>query len=196
LSTRLMPQTLFHDIWDSDRRHPETGERLCRVCNHPIVPPKHYYCSDNCSTLAQLSVSWDYARRQTLKRDQGCCQFPGCTRAITWQARNTTNTAHVHHIFPVKKIRRLSWDLVYEWGIEDEQRLKVFSRVYTLMFLDPNNLISYCTEHHKMIHAADGRKHDYPAEPVYKVARTFWANFWEWARRDHYTRTLDQFFGR
>ena len=113
------------------------------------------------------------------------------------------NSAHVHHIFPVADIYSLCWELLREWGLYDydrddeENREKMnhaFAVIYTLMFLDLNNLTTLCTEHHKLIHAADKRKHERGYPPVYEVARTYWANFWDWADREHYTKKLTDFF--
>lgn len=196
--SRITPSTLFHDVWPTHRRNQETGTRLCRVCNQDIVPPKHYYCSDRCAELAQAAVSWDYARRLTLRRDQGVCQFPGCGRAITWRARSTANTAEIHHILPVKKIWRLCWDLVYEWGYTEgnQERSTAFARLYTILHNDVNNLISYCPECHKTVHRSLSRKEKQNWKPPYSPPWSYWHNFWQYNEAIRYTYTLLDLWGK
>lgn len=200
MASRLMPQALFSELWP-DRPDPMRRRKyLCRLCGKPVPSPKRFYCSDECTTLVQISVSWEYTRRLVFKRDQGVCQFPGCGKAVTFRANQTSNTAHIHHIFPVKDIYKLCWELIREWNLYDydrddvEARKKmnhVFAVLYTLMFLDLNNLTTYCTECHKLVHAADNRGQWYPN---YYVPRTYWANFWDMAHREHYTKKLTDWF--
>ena len=202
MASRLMPQNLFSELWP-DRKDPNAGrgKYLCRFCGKPAVKPKHYYCSDHCHDMCQLSVNWLSARRAAYFKDGQKCVY--CSIQLKLYVGDNRPGRHVaacHHKFPVKKIFRLCWDLIKEWGLYDydrddvEARKKMnhtFSVLYTLLYLDVNNLFTYCPEHHKLIHAADNRSR---WSPNYYVPRTYWANFWDMAHREHYTKKLTDWF--
>lgn len=199
MASRLLPQTLFSSLWP-DREDPDRKWKyLCRFCGKPAVPPKQYYCSDHCRDMCQLSVNWLAARRAAYDKDGGKCVYCGIQlKLYIGDNRPGRHTAECHHKFPVAEIYKLTWDLMSEWGLDMRKEAgnsKIFATVYTLLYLDVNNLLTYCPEHHKMIHAADRRAtniYDYGAP--YEVARTYWAKFWDMANREHYTKKLDEWF--
>ena len=149
--SRLMPTSLFNTIFP-DRIDPNNPDRyLCRFCGKPSVPPKHYYCSDDCYWNCQRSVAWWFARRGTFNRDNGKCVKCG-------KKLNYDHTWDCHHVIPVKELWHIAWTSVFEnsdWeNASDKDKAKGYAIIYTLLVHDINNLITLCPECHKIEHAA------------------------------------------
>ena len=129
----------------------ETGKYRCRFCGKLSVPPKRYYCSDECYWNCQRSVAWWFARRGTFKRDGGKCVKCG-------GSLNFDNTWDCHHIIPVKELWGTAWDVVFanpDWdNVSEEDKARGFATIYTLLVHDINNLITLCSKCHKEEHAA------------------------------------------
>ena len=150
--TRIQPTSLFNLIFP-DREDVERGryKYLCRFCGQPAVPPKRYYCSDECYWNCQRSVAWWFARRGTFDRDGGRCVKCGTKLDYdkTWDC---------HHIVPVETLREIAWDAVYgnpQWNECDKKtKDRGWAIIYTLLIHDINNLITLCPECHKKEHAA------------------------------------------
>lgn len=176
--TRLMPSSLFSILFP-DREDPNhKWQYLCRLCGKPTVDSRRqYWCSDRCYWLTQQAVSWEYARHLVLKRDK-VCQLCG--------AKHPTD---VHHRTPVRKLHRIAVEAMMKY--KPEHRKRAFAVIYTLLFLDVNNLVALCNKCHNLKHAADNRSH---RSVFYKVAPTYWGNFWEWAEHDRTVTTLDEYF--
>jgi len=194
--SRLMPQTIWYLVWPNRPDPDREGKYLCRLCGKPAVSPKRFYCSDECTSLVQASVSWASARRASYMKAEGRCEFPGCGEKLKLylgDQREGRYVAECHHIFPVKDIWKLTWDLIAEWGIpEGPRQQRVYAVVYTLLFLDVNNLVTYCPDHHKLIHSADMRKSNWV--PGYNIVTLKWIQFWKLNLRLASTRSLDEFF--
>lgn len=210
--SRLMPASMFSDLFP-DRKDPENPEKyLCRLCGKPTTNTRRmYWCSDECYNLTQRAVSWGYARYLAYQRDEGKCQICGKQlKLYTGDSRPGDEVSECHHKIPIKLLHRITVDTVIDvpfeelhWkrgsydpkGPKELERVamtRAFAVVYTLLFLDVNNLETLCHDHHAMKHAADNRKQTW--RPPYEVASTYWANFWKRAHRDLYSRTLDDFF--
>jgi len=209
--SRLIPLTLFSEIWP-DREDPDNpGHYLCRFCGKPTINTRRrYYCSDECYYHCQRAVSWPSARRAAWIRDNKQCQVCGKPLLLyTDKYHPELEITECHHDFPVRKMWRLAWDIVLEadfkdlrwrrscYDPKDPKQLKhiaqgrAFAILYTLLFLDVNNLQTLCHDCHAMKHAADNRT---SWQPPYEVVPTYWAKFWGWAYLDQITRTLDDFF--
>lgn len=138
---------------------------------------------------------WSWRRQDVFKRDQGKCVR--CGKELVLEYGTLKNRAECHHIMHVKEIFYFCWDLIKTWIVEDEmfkpEIKRIFAKIYTLMYLDMNNLETLCFDCHNMVHAADNRSIKHVVNN-YSVAPTYWANFWRWAEKDRVTKTLDQFF--
>jgi len=202
----VMPSSLFSDIFPDRLDLDNPGNYLCRFCGKPTVNSRRrYWCSDECYDLSQLAVSWLATRKAAWERDEHRCQI--CKEEVQLHGHNVCES---HHMVPVRELWRLAWDVVYDVPLEQlhwrrgcydptdpeelyqRARRRAFSLIYTLLFLDVNNLKTYCVKCHDIVHSADMRTQTW-SNP-FEVAPTYWANFWIWAKRDRFTRTLDQFF--
>ncbi len=93
-----------------DRRDPETGRWKCRLCEKPAEPPKIFYCSDECSELFQLALSWPAARYLVMVRDNYRCTQCGEVVAGHYHEYDegkkkfvySKEIGNVHHVIPVK----------------------------------------------------------------------------------------------
>lgn len=213
----LMPTVFFGQLFP-DRLDPDNpGRFLCRFCGKPTTgTARRYYCSDRCYYLCQLAVSWISAREAVWERDGHKCQMCGKGVALhgaTWNGKAYEfheDVCETHHIIPARELERIAWevskqgefrDLRWRRGYDDPEdpkeleavaRYRIYALVYVLLCLDINNLRTLCMKCHDVVHAADLRSQGW--ENSFMVAPTYWRNFWEWAKRDRVTRTLDQFF--
>ena len=171
---------------------------LCRFCGKPTIDTRRsFWCSDDCHDLCQKAVSWLSARREVWKRDGGKCVRCGDPVKLYDGWRKVGEGKSVvacHHVKYASGLWGVAFDAVYndEWKeVDDETKSHWFAVFYTILYLDLNNLITLCTDCHKMIHAADLRNQK--DENPFKVARTHWNGFWEHNDRIRYTRTLEDF---
>jgi len=150
--TRLMPTTLFNTIFP-DKEDPENpGHYLCRFCGKPTTETRRiYYCSDECYWNCQKSVAWWFARRETFKRDKGRCVK--CGKKLEYE-----DTWDCHHIIPVSELWKTAWDSVFDnpdWAtVSDEDKMRGYAIIYTLLAHDVNNLVTLCPDCHKLEHTA------------------------------------------
>lgn len=133
-----------------DRRDPETGRQKCRLCEKPAEPPKIVYCSDKCSELFQLALSWPAARYWTLERDNHRCVK--CGKVVAghhheWNEEQTElvyskEIANVHHIIPVSYL----WGEIIKAleGLEGKERTWRAQQLKSIVFFHIDNLITLC----------------------------------------------------
>jgi len=202
-----LPSSLFSEIFPTQKDPDNPGHYLCRFCGNPTIETRRrYYCSDECYDLCQLAVSWPSARQVVWVRDEEKCTL--CGDHVNLYGRPV---AEIHHVIPVRDLARLPWDVVkgipleeLHWrkscwdNFEDKKQMEhtAMSRasaiIYTILYLDINNLRTLCTKCHDVVHSADYRNQGH-VNP-FDVAPTYWANFWRWAKLDGVTKTLDDFF--
>lgn len=53
------------------------GRPLCRWDRRPVLPPRRYWCSDQCVLEYRARYDTGYQRAQVLKRDHGICALCG-----------------------------------------------------------------------------------------------------------------------
>ena len=133
-----------------DRRDQETERQKCRLCEKLAEPPKRFYCSDRCSELFQLALSWPAARYWALKRDNHRCvkcgkivagshhEYNEETKRLVW----SEEIANVHHAIPVAylwtQIRIALGDL------EGKERTWRAQQLKSIVFFHLDNLITLC----------------------------------------------------
>ena len=154
------PISFFTTIYP-DRRDPnrEGVHYLCRFCGKSTEHTrKQFYCSDECYWLCQKSLAWWEARRLVYERDEGKCVKCGMFLGLD-AARNRDSdkpVCNIHHVFPVKEIILLTYDVINEWKekgwLLDKDRNRGWCIIYALLYLDINNLITLCPTCHKKIH--------------------------------------------
>lgn len=190
------PTKFFNDIFP-DKKDPNNPRTyLCRYCGKPTIDSdRRYYCSDECYWLCQKAVSWSWRRRLVYRRDDGRCVR--CREKVKLEGGGYKSRSEIHHIMHVKEIWLFCWDMVGEWTqigeIQKSQTKRIFAKIYTLMYLDMNNLETLCFSCHNMVHAADNRSKRHLINQ-FEIAPTYWTNFWKWAEKDKITKTLDEFF--
>lgn len=141
-----------------DRRDLETGRWKCRLCEKPAEPPKRYYCSDECSELFQLALSWPAARYRTLKRDNYRCVKCGEVVAGHYHEYDenkrefvySKEIANVHHIIPVAYL----WGEIIKAveGLDGKERTWRIQQLKSIVFFHLDNLETLCERHHKEAH--------------------------------------------
>ena len=209
------PSSLFSEIFPTQKDPDNPGHYLCRFCGKPTTETRRqYYCSDECYNLCQRAVSWVSTRRVVWTRDEKKCTLCGDPVKLydsQWYSEGEGTIAEIHHMLPVRDLWRLAWDVIkgipleeLHWRkscwdhFEDEKQmeqtamLRAFAIVYTILYLDINNLKTLCTKCHDVVHSADYRNQEH-VNP-FDVAPTYWANFWRWAKLDRVTKSLDDFF--
>lgn len=150
--SRLMPTSLFNEIFP-DRKDPDNpGHYLCRYCGKPTIESRRrYYCSDDCYWNCQRAVGWWHARRGTFNRDKGICVDCGVKL-------NYNGTWDCHHVIPIVDLNCLSYNITYkheDWrDLPEWKKSRGFAIIYTLLAHDINNLVTLCSECHKKRHAA------------------------------------------
>jgi len=172
---------MFSSIFPDQKDPDNEGHYLCRLCGKPTTETRRrYYCSDECYWNCQKAVTWIWVRREVWERDDKKCVKCGVDVKLEFDHRNRDNpsnlldTVECHHDpLQAHQIHSLAWTLVNSWEFKDlhwkrgafddmyadkdEEKLarrRVFARVYTLLYLDMNNLKSLCPECHKKAHAA------------------------------------------
>lgn len=196
--SRLTPTSLFNEIFP-DRKDPQNpGHYLCRFCGKPTIDTRRYfYCGDACYNLCQKAVSWLQVRRLVWERDKGKCVRCGNPVKLYdgWHKEGKGDgVAACHHVVYVSELWRVAYDAVFndDWSeIDKETKSHWYAVFYTILYLDMNNLITLCTDCHKMIHAADLRNQ--ALKNPFKIARTKWNGFWDQVHQLEYTRTLEDF---
>jgi len=194
---QLHPTELFNELFP-DRRDPDNPEHfLCRFCGKPTTNTRRrYYCSDECYWFCQKAVSWPWIRREVWERDDKKCVICGEPLRLDSDRGEGLYTMECHHRIYVQEIWRIAWDVMKSWSLEelrwkrayydnfkDEKdlertaRFRVFAVVYTLLFLNMNNLETLCPKCHDMKHSADKRNQNW--RPGYSVAPTYWGKFWD-----------------
>lgn len=135
-----------------DRRDLETGRWKCRLCEKPAEPPKIFYCSDECSELFQLALSWPAARYWALKRDNHRCVK--CGRIVQGHYLEydygkskfieADNIANVHHVIPVSYI----WNEILKAveGLEGKERTWRVQQLKSIAFFHLDNLVTLCED--------------------------------------------------
>ena len=203
----MRPSSLFSLVFP-DRRDPANpGQYLCRFCGKPTLNTRRqYWCSDECHDLTQRAVSWYEARRLAWERDGGKCTI--CGRPVQLY-EDGGDVAEIHHITPVRELWGTAWEAAsapmeeLHWRrsshdpedpaeLEATARRRVFALVYTILYLDINNLKTLCVPCHDIVHTADLRNQT--RQNPFEVAPTYWARFWAAAERTRTERTLDEFF--
>lgn len=197
--SRTTPTSLFHYIFPSRKDPQNLGHYLCRFCGKSTTHTRRvFYCSDECYNLCQKAVSWLSVRREVWKRD-GCkcvrCGDPVLLYDGWHKVGEGKEAASCHHIKPVKKLRGMAVDAVFNdenrKHIPDEKKEYWYCRFYAMLYLDINNLITLCSNCHNIAHAADNRNQSH-LNP-FKVARTKWGGFWKQIEVMQRTRTLEDF---
>jgi hypothetical protein len=141
-----------------DRRDLKTGRWKCRLCEKPSKPPKIFYCSDECSNLFQLALSWPAARYRTIKRDENRCVKCGKVVGTHYSEYDYekrefvyhNEIANAHHIIPVKYL----WgeiQIALE-GLEGKERTYRAQQLKSIVLFHSDNLITLCEKHHKEAH--------------------------------------------
>ncbi len=133
-----------------NRRDPGTGRWKCRLCEKPAEPPKLFYCSDKCSELFQLALSWPAARYWALERDNHRCIKCGKVVAGHYHEYDeekkefvySKEIANIHHIIPVSYL----WDEIIKAleGLEGEERTYRAQQLKSIVFFHLDNLITLC----------------------------------------------------
>lgn len=196
---RLTPTALFNEIFP-DRRDPQNPRHyLCRFCGKPTVDTRRrFYCGDECYNLCQRAVSWLSARRATWERDNKQCTL--CKTNVKlydgWHEEGEgDDVANCHHIKSVIYLSRIVTEAILvnsEWEhIDRDTKNHWWAKIYTILYLDINNLTTLCFKCHKMVHAADYRNQN--KENPFMVARTKWGRFWKHNDALIYSRTLEDF---
>jgi len=163
--SRLEPHALFYELFPEREDPDNPGQYLCRFCGKPTTETRRrYYCSDHCYWMCQKTCSWPWVRREVWQRDGKKCRICGVdlsgSNQETWdRSHPERELGEVHHIIPVVELNSLANVVVKEWGYDfNEDRrtyMQVWARVYTTLFLDPNNLITLCFDCHNKVHAGE-----------------------------------------
>ena len=159
--SRIEPFNLFYELFP-DKKDPENhGHYLCRFCGKPTTETRRrYYCSDHCYWMCQKMTSWPWVRQEVWERDGKKCRV--CEADLSGENQEAWDRSHperelgaVHHIIPVADLWDLAWVVVEEWGYTEltDKRKQVWAKIYSALFLDPNNLITLCFKCHTLVHA-------------------------------------------
>jgi hypothetical protein len=178
---------------------PPTPDSVCRYCHKPIPLKRDLRSKDWCSkehrSLANQCVSWEKARIDTFNRDGGKCRvcgkktwlyykFNGIEETENWNEIKKyyegDSQAETHHVIRINELLRKVWTMMMEdeWkSIVNEERNYWETKLYMMLYLDINNLITVCQSPcHDQIHSADYRN-QYRVNP-FMVAPTKWQGFW------------------
>lgn len=178
-----------------DRRDPSTGRYRCRNCGKPSVPPKIFYCSDECRRNFGRCISWEVTRREVWERDRRKCRIcqgevnlyddgwierpDGRWRRATDEERKENSKKlgyECHHIVEIPRLRYLAWKAVID--LEDrEPRSKRYTIAYTFLYLDKENLLTLCLECHKKVHKSRWKKRRKPQGADYTKYLRRWRAF-------------------
>lgn len=173
-------------------KYNDKGQRLCRWCGKPVLnrstrKGRIWYCNDDCYYKTAEALSWDKARRDTFQRDGGKCRI--CGKDLGKYEENWY-TWECHHIKRPHELKMLAWDVTKY--IEDRKKqLHWFNKIYAMLYLDINNLMTLCVECHDKVHAADYRNQS-RVNP-FRVAQTKWGGFWKNIEFNTYQRTLENY---
>lgn len=194
------------DVWD--KRDLRTGRYKCRICGKPSVPPKRFYCSDECRQIFELALSWPWARLEVWLRDKGRCQRCGKPAKLhltmsqyRWEQmhgdlpQSTVDLlVETHHIVPVSELREAAQVAID--GIEDQwEAEKAFARAYMILYFDRNNLITYCLKCHTAEHVKMNKANRQQIQPISKIAARLIA-FTEFNDFMQKQRRISEYFGR
>lgn len=193
------------DVWD--KRDLRTGRYKCRVCGQPSVSPKKHYCSDDCRSVFEASISWPWTRYLVWKRDKGLCQR--CKQPVklhdrmnTWRwepihgdiDQSTCNNAETHHIIPVVELREAA-QVAIEGIVDRFEAEKAFARAYMIMYFDLNNLITYCYQCHTAEHVKMNKAKRRQESPISRLPAKLRA-FMEFNDFMEKQRRISEYFGR
>ena len=148
---RVDPWSLFVYLWLNKENPANPGQYFCWYCGKPTTETRRvYYCSDECYWLCMKMLSWPWLRRDVYERDGGCCVNCGV---------NLKDPYECHHIISVTDINHIASVLTRAWGYVEEddkgeyvfteREMRVWSKLYTALFMDMNNLVTLCHECHK-----------------------------------------------
>lgn len=146
-----------------NRQDPLSGLQLCRWCGKPITNKNIrkgpiFYCDADCRLWTYKALSWSEARKATYQRDGGKCRICGRKVQLNDSDRGENEVlAEIHHVERPSALNYLAHMVTKE--IEDkERRIHWLCKLYALMYLDINNLMTLCkTPCHDQVHAADYR---------------------------------------
>lgn len=150
--SRCDPWSLFGLLFPNIEDPENPGQYLCRFCGKPTTETRRrYYCGDSCYWNCMKMCSWPWLRRDIMKRDNNQCII--CGKHVG----RGYHQGEVHHIIPVAAIWDISWKVVREWGYTNETLgyRNLWAKVYTALFMDPNNLITLCINCHNKVHAGE-----------------------------------------